>query len=186
MGRRIVAGAFDVGDAEIGKDGAAVVEEDVGWLDVTMHDAGPVRRFERPEQVARECQHLGAIQGPTGEPCRERFAVHQVHDVVGETLRLSGVMHGQDAGMLEAGQDPGLAEEPRRCAGGSGFRPEHLDRDVPAEALVVCAKDVALPARGDLVEDGVVRRESGANSIQQGRAGHRGGDARRYPPARNA
>ena len=171
---------------EIGENAATVLEEDVGRLDVAVDDSGPVGCFERPEQVAREREDLCAGERAAGKPRCKGLAAREIHDVVGKALHLAGIVHREDVGMPQAGQDVRFAEEPRRGMRGGQLRSEDLDRHVAAEAAVVRAKDMALPAGRDLVEDGVMGRQGGADPIQQPSAGHTGGDARRYRLRRNA
>ena len=137
-------------DAEVGQLGAAVVaHEHVLGLDVAVDDAARVRVGERVAELARDHHRLAGRQR---QPLGERAARHQLHhDVALAGRRGAEVVDADDAGVLEPRQRARLAREASAEVGiGRALGPQHLDRDVAAEAIVVRAEDAAHAARAQL------------------------------------
>ena len=116
--------------------GAAIAgQEDVGRLDVAVHDADLVRLGQRRSHLAADGQRVGHLQWP---PLVELLAQgdtgHQLHDdrllaVVG-----AGVVDGDDRGVVEAGHGDRLPTEALdELLVGGQVGVKHLHRDRPAQ-----------------------------------------------------
>jgi hypothetical protein len=160
-----VAGAGDggvrgrPGDAEVGHlHGAVGSDQQVGRLDVAVHDPGGVRGGQPggdlTQQVQRPLRRQPAL---ARQHRRQRLAVHQLHDQVdqpvaagGDGLSLAVVVQDGDVRVGQPGRQAGLGAEPGqedRVAGELAL--EHLDRDLAAEHPVLPAPDLAHAAGRD-------------------------------------
>ena len=146
-------------DAEIGDlDPAALVEHQVGGLDVAMDHAAVVRGGEaggglvdRPRRLLR--RHLVLAL----EPGRERLALDELHGEIGLPLPLADVVDLDDVRVVERGHGAGLAQEALLDAlVVRERRGQHLDRDVAAERRLVALVDHAHAAAAQLGDDVVV------------------------------
>ena len=121
-------------------------EQDVGRLDVAV---------DQPDLVERLAQRLGDRLGdlhgsPDGdgvslaEVSLQRLPIDELHDDVEVPVGLAAVEDADDARRLEAGGQPGLAEEP---VGDAGLLREvgvqELDRHVEVEVAVAAPVDDA-------------------------------------------
>ena len=158
-GEGVAVGDFEpLGQPEVGDLGdPGAVEQDVGRLEVAMHDAGLVRRVhggcERGHQLGRRAARLGGAAQAVGEASPlEPFERHE-----GAAVGLAEIIDLDDVGMAEAGDGLGLDQEP-----GALLRPgvlpfaDHLQGDDPVEPAVPRPVDDAHAAPGDLTEQFVI------------------------------
>ena len=92
--------------------------------------------------------------GPRRHAVGERVAFHQFHDQRDDAARLVHAKDGRDMGMLQGGQEPRLALEPRATLGVvRQRRGQHLDRDIAPQLAVVGPVHLAHPAAAEQRED---------------------------------
>ena len=144
------------GDPEVGDlDPPARGDQQVGRLDVAVHDAGVVCGADRVGGLRHQvADHLGVERPAAAQQRRERLPVDELHDqerpgqvgAVGraEQRGLPDVVDGRDARVVQRRGVPGLGLEPgaeQRVVGVLGL--EHLHRDRPAQRGVGGAPDLA-------------------------------------------
>lgn len=131
---------------EIGDLGdAGLVDDDVLGLDIAVDDALLVGVLEGGRDLGAVADRLDLGHPSLGlEELAQGVPVHVLHHDETAALVDAGVEHANDVGMLEAGDDAGLTLERRDCvrigSGGEGLA-EELDRDPPAESLVLGQPD---------------------------------------------
>ncbi len=108
FGRRGVARPHlhlsQLGDSEVENLHAAVSgDEDVGGLDVAVHDAVRMSGSETTPDLAGVVDRLLPDQGAPLDLVREGLPVEQLGDDVGRTIVAADVVDRQDVGMDEAG-----------------------------------------------------------------------------------
>ena len=89
------------GDAEVDELDAAGTDDDVGRLDVAVHDAGGVGGAEGGEHRDRDRPPPRTpASGPVvRQPLSERLSAHPLHHEVQEAVRLAGVVDGDGVGV---------------------------------------------------------------------------------------
>ena len=118
-----------------------------------MHDALLVYRVERGGHLARDGQHLGNRQRTCDQPLGQRFALDELHHEEGDSTGFVEVVHACDVGMAEHREDARFALEALDVIRVEQVRVKDLHRDVPTQAAVVCAIDLAHPAAAEWLED---------------------------------
>ena len=107
------ARAFDgAGDAEVGEEGMAVGEEDVGRFDVALDEAEAVGVREAVEDFGRV--GYGGVDREGAFAFQflfEGFAGDVRHDVEGDVMVSAGIQHRDDMGVLELGGAADFAVE---------------------------------------------------------------------------
>jgi hypothetical protein len=148
-----------VRDAEVGDLHAAVgPHQDVPGLHVAVDHPRAVRLPETERRLPEQGQGgRGVEPALPREKRRERLALDQLHDQVGQ--RLAGAVLGYLLAVVEDGGDVRVAErggvlglgpeagDERRVAG--VLAAQHLDRDRPVQRDVVSAPHLAHAAGGD-------------------------------------
>ena len=104
-------------DAEVGDDGAAILQQNVLGLDVAMDDPASMRVRERGRDLVANPERV--IYGELAlavEPAAERLALDQRHHVEEQGLRAgvggAGVVEREDVGVAERRGGLDLPEEP--------------------------------------------------------------------------
>ncbi len=127
---------------------------DVGRLQVPMDDASLVGRLQGLGDLERDPEGLLDRQGAAGDPLLQRLALDQLHDQEVDAVRLLHLVDAGDVGMVQGGQNLGLALE-----AGEALRilrerlRQHLDRHPPAQLRVLGLEDLAHPALAELAGD---------------------------------
>ena len=92
-------------------------------------------------------------QGTTLQPFGQRLTFDVVHDVVVESVRLAGAVHGHHVRMIESGEDASFPEESFCRRSRSVFGSENLDGDVTLQGHVTSEKDRPHPTGTELTLD---------------------------------
>ena len=170
--RRLGDGASqaEVTDAEP----SLLAEEEVGGLDVAMHEPLPVGVFEASRRVEADQQRLRRRQAVAGVEHRPQAPAPEVlaHEVRDALVR-ARVVHVHHVGVVERGGGLGLgpeALEERRVVRHALV--EHLDRDAPPQLRVVGQVDAARRTVAQRGDDAISTREDTADEIAQVRQRH--------------
>ena len=134
---------------------AALRDQDVLGLDVTMQNAGVVRRGQTIGDADDQLDDVLPRPWARLDPVPERAAVNELGDQVLAPVELAGVMDREDVGMIERGCELRFALEapPGRRVGQIGG--EKLDRDGAIELGIRRAIDRAHPAFAKLVIEAI-------------------------------
>ncbi len=145
--------------AEVGDERMAVREQDVLRLDVPVDHAARMGVIERTRDIPSDAQGYLERQSPLAlKPSPEGLALHVRHhepEAVHAALTAGGgsaVEQGKDVGVLEAGDDTDLAEEPLRTEGRTDFWPQYLQRNlsgVPEILREIHSRHTALADESD-------------------------------------
>jgi hypothetical protein len=136
---RGLAGVLDARDPEVGElDPPARLDQQVGRLDVTVHDALLVRVVERGQQVADDLEGLlQRIAHPAVQVVLEVVALDVFHDQEGDVAVAVGVVDADDVGVLQPRGRARLGAETvfvfRGRFFGQVFDLDGLDRDAPVQ-----------------------------------------------------
>ena len=183
--RQLVAarGADGARDAEVGDDRVTARQHDVLRLDVAMDDVVFVRVRERFGHFAGdlECIVDGQLR-LTVQPVAEGFAFDVRHHVVQHPARVAGIVDREDVGMLEAGGELDLAQEPLAAEGHRDLGAQRLQRDESLVSRVARQVDQRHPATAQLPIDHVVLGQRGVQLCK--RISHADNDSSGSPARR--
>jgi hypothetical protein len=145
----------------------AAREEEVGRLDVAVHDAAAVGLGERVGHLPRQAEHVVERQGPPLQALVQILALEPLHGEERAALGGEAVAEvAHDAGVVELGEDPRLALEPARVI--ERELPEQLDgRWAPALAVEAAIDGAHGPDAGDALDD-----ESSCDDVAWAHAHH--------------
>ena len=80
------------GNAEVGDERGAIVQQNIFRLDVAMNDVLTMRVVERTRDFTRDANRVGNRQLSLAfQSCAQRFARYQRHDVIQQAIRLTAV-----------------------------------------------------------------------------------------------
>ena len=124
------------GDAEVGEQRLALLEEDVRRLDVTVEHGTAVGEVEGARHLADDPERLldGKHLLPR-EAVPQRLPLNQRHHVEQRAVGFAGVVEGEDVRVLEARGDLDLAEEAPGLQRRGEIRLQHLERDWTADTF---------------------------------------------------
>src|SRR5581483_11780898 len=131
------------------------LDDDVGALDVAMHDAVVVRGTHRRRNLPRDAEELVRIQRTTPHPLRERLPLTKLHDEEGNALiRFIDLVDRGDVLMPNRGDRSRLAQKSRApLFAGELFRVQHLECDVASKSLIAGKIHSAHPASAQDAND---------------------------------
>jgi hypothetical protein len=152
-----------LGDAEVEqldeRPSRRVHDEDIVGLQVAVHDAGRVRRFEPRQHLQRvverdvERELLSLLEQRREAPPLEKLH----HDVRDAVARLIDVGHVRDVRTLDAGRKPRFAkkalDEPRPSR---ELGVQELERDARSQILVPSLEHGAHPSVADESDEAVL------------------------------
>src|SRR5690606_21111301 len=150
-----------LGDAEIQaldlRPGRRLRDEDVGWLQIAMHDEIAVGVLHGKTNLLEEMQALIDRQSLRVAVLCDRHALDVLHDEVGQTIfRHACVEQAGNAGMLEASENSPFSEEPLELgAGRETAVAHHLERSALTHILPLDQVYGAHPALPDFPQDAV-------------------------------
>jgi len=104
--------------------------------------------------LLRDGQRFGKRYRSSRDVLGQILALNKLHDECTDLPGLLQPMDDRDVGVVQRGQGPGFALEPRAAVrvGGERLR-QDLDRDVAPQAGIARAVDFAHPARTDEAHD---------------------------------
>ncbi len=152
------AGEAEVEELDAGSAGACPGEEDVGRLDVAVHQRRAVRDLQRREDAARHAQRLAPADGLlAAEEGLEGLALQELHHAEEAAVRrLAHVVHADEPLVREAREGAGLPAEAGPDLGGGGLLlGDDLDGDPLAQVEVLRLVDDAAGAAPDLADEPV-------------------------------
>jgi hypothetical protein len=133
----------------------AARQQDVGRLDVAVHHTGRVGVVEGGGDLAADRDDLveaHSIPG-AGQPLSQRVRLDEWHRVPGYVARDTRVEQRENVGVVEAGRDTNLAEEPLRAERRHERRIEDLDGDLAIALEIAGEIDGGHPAATELALD---------------------------------
>ena len=148
-------------------------DEDVGRLDVAVHDFFGVRGIERIGDFDGQREQGLGVHGLARDAMLQRHAVQKLHGDEGLAVLLADVVNGADVGMIQGGCGLGFALETGeglRVAG--NFLGQKLEGDKTMKPGVFGFVDHAHAAAAQLLENAVVRnrlRRSLAGNVTWGK-----------------
>ena len=161
---RWVAGRHREGDAEVEHLGGTIVGHlDVVGLEIAMNNSPGVRRLDGAGDLAAESNRLLDRKRPLGgDALPERPTRHVLEHQVQGALVLQEVVDLGYVRVVELGDDPGLALQPRQAPFvGDNLLGQRLDGDLAIETVVMGEVDDAHPPAPQLAEHVVRPDERG-------------------------
>ena len=119
-----------MGNPKIGQQTvAALIQQDVGGLDIPVHHTVGMGIIQRLAHLADHLHDLLPGQGLAAQPGGQGAAGNQRHDDKWVAFFLAVIEHRQDEGMLECGEQAGLAAKtPVEVFVCRKLARQHLDR----------------------------------------------------------
>jgi hypothetical protein len=141
-------------------------DEDVGRLDVPVHDPGLMRVVERVTDLRAPTCRIRQSDSPSVQHHVQSLAAHHLHDQERDTViahaGLAEIVDGHDVGMLQLGSDPSLAQESGAfliaAAPAAGELNDQLNGDRAPQRLVLGLPHLPHPALSDLPHLSVTTR----------------------------
>jgi len=161
-------------NSEIGDECLSARQQDVRRLDISVNDAFCVSRGERAGDFPNERRDGFNRHGSISlETLAERFAIHERHHVIQQSVRFSRIVEREDVRMTEPRADGDFVLEPLDANETSDLRVEHLDGGFPLELLVVSEVNHRHATATELALDGVTVGERLAYPGKQHTGDHR-------------
>ena len=155
----LAAGGAQLGDAEIEHfQRPAPRDEEIGRLDVAVHDTLRVCGVEGIGHLHAQFQHLVGRQRPLRDALLQRLAIEQFHHHELLALMIADVVERADVRVVQARDHPCFAQEALHdLAIGLGLVGQELDRHLAAEAGVFGLVHHPHAARAEARQHAVVR-----------------------------
>ena len=142
---------------------AALGDEDIGGLHVTMNDTLLVRRVERIGDLDGNVNHFEGAQPSAGHAHFQRLTTEQFHGNEGAAFEFIDLIDGADMRVIERRRRLGFALELAERGGICGKRVRNeLQRNRTAEPSVLGLVDHAHPACAEQLDD-VIPRDRASN-----------------------
>ena len=131
--------------------------EDIGRLEIAVHDTGRVRGREGIGDLDAVAQHVRHVQCLAVDHRLERATDDALHGQVISAIRTgTDVEDRDDVGMLKGRRQLRFLDEPSASFGvGDDARQQDLQRDDAVQSLVAGTIDLTHPARADEIFDHV-------------------------------
>ena len=151
----VALGADQLRQAEVQDlDPAVAGDEQIGRLDVAVHDAAFVRRGEPAGNLDRIVDHRARRQRPPVHPLAKRLADEQLGDDPGGAVVHADVVDRDDIRVIQAARRASFLFEPALAIGiARECRRQDLDRDLALQLRVARAIDLAHAADAEASED---------------------------------
>src|SRR5689334_3923125 len=133
------------------------IDENVPRLDVAMEHSVLVRVMHGARNLRNQLRSLADRQGRAPDHFIELAALDEFHAEVARALPLTDLVNRHDAGVIEPGGGSRFTAKAfymRRAR--PTAKPDHLERDDAIQALLARAKNYALSAPADLLEQFVI------------------------------
>ncbi len=190
--RAVLASRGLLGEAEVQDLHPPVVrQEEVGRLEVAVHDPLVVGGGETRGQLPRGVQALAQRQRAALQPLLQSLALQQLGDHVGHAVLGADVEHREDVGMVEgAGRARLVLEAAKLRLVGQAVPRQDLDGDLAAQPRIARPVHLSHAAGAEQFQDLVgsqarARLEAGLPPVRAGRASQ-GGSGRRRRRRRGA
>ena len=142
----------------------ALVEEDVGRLEVAVDHAVPMGILDRLGDLHQQRGGLAWRQRSVGDLLRQALPLDEAHREIMLALVLADLEDRHDPRMIEVGRRLGLGmEAPDVGLVGELAGQDHLECDGPVEAHLPGLEDDAHAAAGDLADDLVIAEVADAS-----------------------
>ena len=130
--------------------------DDVGRLEVTVHDSPRMRGSEAVAELHPDVQHTVDRQRTANQPRREGLARHVLHHDVRDAIGFEHVVDAGDVGVIQRrGGGALLQQPPELLVAADALQREALQRDRAAQAWVVRQEHFSHAAGTELLDHAV-------------------------------
>ncbi len=130
-----------------------MIDEDIGWFEVTVEDAFVVSGVDGSADGQHQFGGLSRIEWSVGHLVRECDTFDQSHAEVRQSLVLADLVDWHDVGMFESSGTFGFTVKPGEVdLGGPIASKDHLDGHIAIEAGLVGPVDDPHPASAQFFE----------------------------------
>ena len=105
------------------------VDDDVGRLQITVHDSRLVRVVQCIGDFGAKCRRFARRQRLDPQPLFQRAALDEVADDVGFAVDPAGFVDARDAGVIQLSRGARFAQKLFRFGGGQASLVRHFDHD---------------------------------------------------------
>jgi hypothetical protein len=155
-------------DPEIGDHGVTIGQQDVGRLDITVDNVLTVRVAQGTADFPYDVQGFAQRQRALPRNASpEGLPLHVRHDVVQQSVGITGIVQRNDVGVVEAGGSVDLPQEPLGTQRGREFGPQDLDRHRPTVLEVLGEIHDGHPATPDLALDRVAVANCSLEAVEE-------------------
>ena len=133
---------------------AAGGHEDIGGLDIAVHDAARVRRLQAIGDLDGHAEHRVKGHRAATHGVKQRLSLEEFGDDIRHAIVPADVVHREDVRVIQCrGCARFLLESREAIRVGDERGWQHLDRDVPLQPGVSAAIHLTHAARADLGSD---------------------------------